>query len=129
MKNENKDKKTERNLETALWNDYEDIQSKINSLETKDENFAKLLDERDKIRQVMLKLEINNNDNIVKEKEIIAMNNRELITNKITIYTFIISTSISLYAISRTFNFDQESTITSTLGRNILNGFLPKVFK
>ena len=42
---------------------------------------------------------------------------------------FGVSTLLSLYAIIRTFNFDQESTVTSTLGRNILNNVVPKLFK
>ena len=61
--------------------------------------------------------------------EINAEDEREKIRNRITIVTFGISTAISLYAIVKTFRFDQDSTVTSTLGRNILNSVIPKLFK
>ena len=119
----------EQNLEEALWKDYKDLSGIINCLEKDDEKNKGLLEERDKLRQELLKLEISRNECKIKEKEINAGDNRELIGNRITIATFAISTAVSLYAIARTFKFDQESTVTSTLGRNILNGFIPKMFK
>lgn len=116
-------------LEKALWKDYDDLGSMISCLEDGDEKKRGLLEERDKLRQELLKLEISKNENNIKEKEINAEDKRELIRNRITIATFGVSTALSLYAIVRTFRFDQESTITSTLGRNILSGVLPKMFK
>ena len=54
---------------------------------------------------------------------------KDRIRNGITIGTFVITSGISIYAISKTFKFDQVGTITSTLGRNILSGVVPKLGK
>lgn len=118
-----------KNLENALWKDYNDLSDIITCMDKDDENKKGLLEERDKLRQELLKLEISRNESKVKEKEITAENGRELIRNRISIITFAISTGLSLYAISRTFKFDQESTVTSTLGRGILNNVIPRMFK
>jgi hypothetical protein len=117
-------------LEEALWKDYNDLDDLIKIVSEDDVNRKNaLLEERDKIRQELIKLEINKNDCSIKKEEITAEDQRELIRNRITIATFVISTGLSLYAIIRTFRFDQESTVTSTLGRSILNGVIPKMFK
>ena len=116
-------------FEKALWKDYRDLSDLYKVLDDGDDKRHILLDERDKVREELLKLELSKIENSMKEKEINAEDNREKIRNRITIITFAISTGLSLYAIVRTFRFDQESTVTSTLGRNILNGMLPKMFK
>ena len=117
-------------LEEALWKDYNDLDDLIKIVSEDDVNRKNaLLEERDKIRQELIKLEINKNDCGIKKEEITAEDQRELIRNRIAIATFVISTGLSLYAIIRTFRFDQESTVTSTLGRSILNGVIPKMFK
>lgn len=116
-------------FEKALWKDYKDLSDLYKVLDDGDDKRHILLDERDKVREELLKLELSKIENGMKEKEINAEDNREKIRNRITIITFAISTGLSLYAIVRTFRFDQESTVTSTLGRNILNGMLPKMFK
>jgi hypothetical protein len=117
-------------LEEALWKDYNDLDDLIKIVSEDDVNRKNaLLEERDKIRQELIKLEINKNDCSIKKEEITAEDQRELIRNRIAIATFVISTGLSLYAIIRTFRFDQESTVTSTLGRSILNGVIPKMFK
>ena len=87
------------NIEEALWKDYGELGDLISVMGNDDERKRGVLEERDKIR------------------------------NRITIVTFGISTAISLYAIVKTFRFDQDSTVTSTLGRNILNSVIPKLFK
>ena len=117
-------------LEETLWKDYEAVSDLIKVLEGGDEGKRNvLLEERDKIRNEILKLEQCENDRIMKREEINAEDEREKIRNRITIATFAVSTGLSLYAIIKTFRFDQESTVTSTLGRNILNGVIPKMFK
>ncbi len=117
-------------LETALWKDYNDLGDLLKVISDGEDGKKNiLLEERDKIRQELLKLEISRNECAVKEKETTAEDGREVIRNRITIITFAISTTLSLYAIAKTFRFDQESTVTSTLGRSILNGVVPKMFK
>ena len=49
-----------------------------------------------------------------------------LISNYITIGTFVGTSLISIWAVLKTFKFDEDGTITSTLGRGILNGIIPK---
>lgn len=118
------------NLEETLWKDYKEVSDLITILKDGDETKKNLLlEERDKIRNELLKLELSKNEKSLKEKEINAENHRELIRNRVTVATFTVSTMLSLYAIARTFRFDESSTITSTLGRNILNGIIPKMFK
>ena len=119
----------DNNIEKALWKDYNELGDLINVMSNDDERKRGLLEERDKIRNELLKLEQNKNDIMIKREEINAEDEREKIRNRITIATFGISTAISLYAIAKTFKFDQDSTVTSTLGRNILNGVIPKLFK
>lgn len=116
-------------LEEALWKDYKDLGDLISVMANDNENKGNLLEERDNIRNELLKLEQSKNEVGIKRDEIKAEDEREKIRNRITIITFAVSTTLSLYAIVKTFRFDQESTVTSTLGRNILNGVIPKMFK
>ena len=119
----------DNNIEKALWKDYNELGDLINVMSNDDERKRGLLEERDKIRNELLKLEQSKNDIIIKREEINAEDEREKIRNRITIATFGISTAISLYAIAKTFKFDQDSTVTSTLGRNILNSVIRRLFK
>ena len=99
-----------------------------------------LLEERDKIRNEIIKLEQSILDAEVKKAQleaeakskaaqIEAENKRDKIRNRITVGTFVVSTMFSAYAVFKTFKFDKEATITSTLGRNILNSAIPKMFR
>lgn len=116
-------------IKEALWNDYEVISDYIEKLEVNSEMYEAALDERDKLRNELIKLEQMEQDKNAKLSEIESENKREKIRNGITIGTFVVSTGVSIYAIAKTFKFDQVATVTSTLGRNILNGVVPKLFK
>lgn len=116
-------------LEEALWADYNSLGDLISIIDDNDERKKSLLEERDKIRNELLKLEVSKNEIRMKREEINAADKREQVQNRITVGTFVVSTTLSLYAIMRTFKFDQDSTVTSTLGRSILNGVIPKMFK
>ena len=94
-----------------------------------DNSIERLYEERDKIRNELIKLEEAGLETELKRDQIEAENKREKVRNQITIGTFVVTTSVSVYAIIKTFKFDQEATVTSTLGRNILNGVIPKMFK
>lgn len=115
-------------IEDALWLEYQNMGDIISVLGN-DEQKKELLEERDKIRNELIRCHQCNNEIMIKREEIKAEDDREKIRNKITITTFAISTTLSLYAIVKTFKFDQSSTVTSTLGRNILNSVVPKLFK
>lgn len=116
-------------IEDALWADYDRISDLIKVTDDTDERKPKLFEELGKIRSDLLRFELSKNEVTIKREEIKAEDEREKVRNKITLITFGVSTSLSLYAIIRTFRFDMESTVTSTLGRSILNSVVPKVFK
>jgi hypothetical protein len=118
-----------KKIRETLWEDYQKVSDQIKNLGTGDGQYELLLEERDKIRNELLKLEQLDIETGLKKDQIEAENRREKIRNGITIGTFAVSTSISMYAIVKTFKFDQVATVTSTLGRNVLNGVVPKLFK
>lgn len=109
-----------------LMKDYNDIGEKINVAEPGGPIMEGLYKERDSIRNELIKLDSVQMDAKYKKAEIEAENKRDKIRNRITIGTFAVSTIISIWAVVKTFRFDQESTVTSTLGRSILNNILPK---
>ena len=95
-------------IEDALWQDYEDAGQRIKDLSIKDgDNYRVALEDRDKIRNELIKL--------------------EQMKNELSVITFGVTTGLSIYTIHRTFKFDETSTVTSTLGRNALNGVIPKL--
>lgn len=116
-------------IKEALWQDYKATSDLIKGLDVDSENYKTALEERDKIRNELLKFEQIEQDKEIKMSQIKSENEREKVRNKITIGTFVVSTGISVYAIAKTFKFDQVATVTSTLGRNILNGVVPKMLK
>lgn len=116
-------------IKETLWADYSKVSKQIESLEIKDDNYELLLEERDKIRNELIKFEQADMEAKHKQGQLEAENKREKIRNQITIGTFVVSTGVSVWAILRTFRFDETATITSTMGRGILNGVIPKMFK
>ena len=113
-------------IREALWADYNEINDKMKVITPDDGRYKDLLEEKDKVRNELIKTGQVIMETDVKKSQIEAEDKRDKIRNKITIGTFVVSTCISVYAIVRTFKFDQTGTVTSTLGRNILNGVLPK---
>lgn len=116
-------------IREALWQDYKKVGGLIESLDVKSERYEAAMEERDKLRNELIKLEQINQDSVGKLLQIESENKRERIRNGITIGTFVVTTGVSIYAIAKTFKFDQVATVTSTLGRNILNGVVPKMLK
>lgn len=116
-------------LKQTLKADYERVSKQIESLEIKDEKYELLLEERDKVRNELLKVEQANMEASMKKSQMEAENNREKIRNGITIGTFIVTTGVSVWTVLKTFRFDEDSTITSTLGRNSLNNVVSNMTK
>lgn len=116
-------------IEEALWQDYEKASNRIESLTVGSDDYEAALEEQDKIRNELIKLEQINQDSETKLSQIEAENKREKVRNIITVGTFAVSTGISVYAIAKTFKFDKVATVTSTLGRGILNGVVPKILR
>ena len=116
-------------ISEALWGDYKSVNEEIENWEVGSQEHEVLSEERDKLRNELLKLEQINQEKNVKVSQIESENKREKVRNVITIGTFVVTTGVSVYAIAKTFKFDQVATVTSTLGRNILNGVVPKMLK
>lgn len=118
-------------VEEALWNDYKKVTDLIEDLviEENTEEYKIALGERDNLRNELIKLKQVEQEKNVKITQIESESKREKIRNGITIGTFVVTTCVSVYTISKTFKFDQVATVTSTLGRNILNGVVPKMLK
>ena len=127
-------------IEEALWNDYNDAKSKLDELSLDDKKAEVLIKERDNIRnelieydksvkELELKKQLGENDVKIKSKQLTTEQKNELMRNGIAIGTFLISTTVSIFTIVKTFRFDEESSVTSTMGRGVLNGVVPKLFK
>ena len=95
----------ENNIENALWKDYNDLGDIMKVIGESNEQKSDILDERDRIRQELIRLEQSKNEIRVKREEIDAENKREQVRNRITMITFGVSTGLSLYAIIMTFYF------------------------
>jgi len=127
-------------IEEALWNDYNDAKSQLEGLALDDKKAEGLLKERDNIRnelieydksvrEVDLKRQLSVEDSKIKSMQLTTDQKNELMRNGIAIGTFLISTTVSIFTIVKTFRFDEESSVTSTMGRGVLNGVVPKLFK
>lgn len=114
-------------IKEALWKDYDEANKQIKDLDAKSDRYQVLLEEKDKVRNEMIELTKIEQEKSIKISQIQSEDKRERFRNMITIGTFIITTGVSIFAIAKTFKFDQEATITSTLGRNILNSVIPKI--
>ena len=119
----------ERNIREAIWANYDEIQKEIKSIGENDETYEIKLEERDKIRNELLKLEQLRNDREIKNMQFEIDKKNEFIRNLITIGTFSINFIGCVYLTIKSFDFDKESTMTSTMGRGILSNFMPKLFK
>ena len=127
-------------LKDALWQNYEEVQKNIKEDSLNSETYKTDLEERDKIRKELIELEkiekdtdvkyeqIKSEEN-VKMEQIGSENKREKLRNWITVGTFLISACIGLGLSIKTFKFDEGYSMTSTLGKGILNNAIPKWFK
>lgn len=127
-------------IEEALWDDYNDAKSQLKGLALDDKKAEVLLKERDNIRnelieydksvrEVDLKRQLSVEDSKIKSMQLTTDQKNELMRNAITIGTFLVSTTVSIITIVKTFEFDRDSSVTSTMGRGVLNGVVPKLFK
>lgn len=119
----------ENEIEEALWRDYKDASDLIDDLEIGDnvDGYRVAVEDRDKIRNEIIKLEQMKNEKEIQNEQIKSESKKDLIKNVLSIVTFGVTTGVSIYTILKTFKFDQTSTVTSTLGRNALNGVIPKL--
>lgn len=110
--------------------DYDAASQKIKDIGANAEANPQIYyEERDKIRNEIIKLKLGEKEVNVKLAQIEAENKREkdrLISNMIQ---FGISTGVGFVFGWWTFKFDEHGTVTSTLGRPVLNSFLPKMLR
>lgn len=118
-----------KEINNALWDDYKRVRKQIEESDIKDENYNMLLEDLDKIRNEIIKANQAEMENRVKVEQIEAENRREKIRNGITVGTFTVTTIVSVWTVLKTFAFDETGTFTGTMSRNIVNGFIPKLFK
>lgn len=127
-------------IEEALWDDYNDAKSQLKGLALDDKKAEVLIKERDNIRnelieydksvrEIDLKKQLSVEDSKIKSMQLTTDQKNELMRNAITIGTFLVSTTVSIITIVKTFEFDRDSSVTSTMGRGVLNGVVPKLFK
>lgn len=96
--------------EELLMNDYNSVKECIGMADKSDkETMEALYKEKNNIRSQMIQLETVKNETKWKKVEIF-----------VGIGTFVITTGIGIWKVIKTFKFDREGTITSTLGRSIL---------
>ena len=112
-----------------LMADYNKSDELMVVLDQQDERRKVCMKKKDDIRNELIKLEQIEMEAKMKEAEIKAEDKREKIRNGITIGTFAVTSLISIWAVMKTFKFDSEGTVTSTLGRGILSGIIPKFKK
>ena len=119
----------ENKIEDALWLDYKNAGDLINDLDIQDnvESYRVAMEDRDKIRNELIKLEQMKNEKETQNEQVKSESKKDLIKNILSMVTFGVTTGVSIYTIVKTFKFDQASTVTSTLGRNALNGVIPKL--
>lgn len=115
-----------------LMNDYTEVKelySDLKNLGTEPQVLVDIQKQKDNIRKELIEYEIAEKDSAIKWKSIKDEEKRDKVRNYITIGTFIISTGVTIWAVLKTFRFDTESTVTSTLGRGILGNIIPKFKK
>lgn len=116
-------------VEEALWKNFEDVETQIKSVNVESEQYNTLLDERDKLRNQLIKIKQLELDEKIKNNQLEFEKENEFIKNGIAIGTFSINLLVCVGMAIKTFKFDTTSTVTSTMGRGILNNFIPKLFK
>jgi len=99
-----------RNTQELLMKDYNTIDECISIADKSNkEQMETLYKEKNNIRSQMIQLETARNESKWKKIEIL-----------VGVGTFVITTSIGIWKVVKTFKFDSNGTITSTLGRSIL---------
>ena len=113
-------------IKEALWEDYEETKKLLENLEPGTDEYEVVSAEIDSIRKELIDVGKTEAESDIKKTQIEEDAKHEKTKNVITIGTFTITTGLSVYALIKTFKFDETDSVTSTLGRNILNSFLPK---
>ena len=113
-------------VEKILIEDYNHTNELLKVVDKNNDGYEDLLRDRDNLRNELLRLESIKEDSKIRKEELNTNRKQERIRNVLNVGMFGISTAIYTYFICRTFKFDENGTVTSTLGHNILNGIVPR---
>lgn len=116
-------------IEEALWKDYYAAEKLIESWEVGSENYKEAVKERDNIRNELLKLEQINKEANIKAMQIKSDKWQEKMRISSSLLTFGANLIVIIWGTRKTFKFDEVATVTSTMGRGILSGVSPKLFR
>lgn len=117
-------------IKEALCKNYAEVEDLINELEVGTEEYNAANAERDKIRNEWIKIEEIKKEYEFKEAQLQSENKKETIRNAIEVAKSVAEISVSVVLALWTFEFDKTGTITSTIGKGILNVFTPpKIFR
>ena len=104
-----------------LMKDYKNNADLLLVTDPNTEKYDMLLSDRDNIRNEIIKLDSIEMDAKMQKESMKNENRKAKISNIIEITLFAINTGVCIWGVVETFKFDKEGTITSTLGRGILN--------
>lgn len=102
----------------ALWKNYKEINDRIECLGEQDERYGVLVEKREKVMNDIIKLE-----------QIDSENKREKNRNIATYVTLGVTTVSGLIVAFKSFRFDEDSTMTSTIGRSSVTNMVSRLFK
>lgn len=102
----------------ALWKNYKEITDRIECLGEQDERYGVLVEKREKVMSDIIKLE-----------QIESENKREQNRNIATYVTLGVTTVSGLIVAFKSFRFDEDSTMTSTIGRTSVTNMVSRLFK
>lgn len=102
----------------TFWNDYDRVSNQIKNLQIEDNKYEMLLRTQDNLRNEIVKLE-----------QMESENKREILRTIRDGVTFVGSLAFGIWTVVKTFKFDENSSVTSTLGRSVLNNAIPKILK
>lgn len=109
-----------KELERILLEEYYGDRNKLDDLEVGTEEYKTVLEDKQKTVS-----------DLVKVKQIESENNREKYRNWIAVGTTLFVGFHEWRKLVKVLKFDEVSTVTSTMGRSIINngGLLSKIFK
>ena len=105
-------------IREALWQEYEKATKELESCNVGSDEYKVVSERQDRIWNDLIKLE-----------QVDTEDKNEFIRNLISVGTFGITTVVTIWSVNKTFKFDKVATVTSTLGKGILNGAIPKMFR
>ena len=125
------------NIENLLHVEIEEELTELKKMQVGSDQYKTAVDGVSKLfdRAIELeKLDIEHQEKIkdreidqeLKLKQMSEERKDRLIKNGITIGTFVISTGVTIWGVLASFKFEEEGSITTILGRGLINKLLPK---